>query len=119
MLKTYRILNPFFMITSLMILSHNTLADGHRKPLTDVTISIPNNSTGRLLASNCFQCHGTSGIGGFDRLVGMSQSKIFAEMIEQRFKNKPKIMPAHALGYSKQQLWDLSGYIASIQVTPQ
>ena len=29
---------------------------------------------GRLLASNCFQCHGTNGkpsVGGFDRLAGM------------------------------------------------
>ena len=25
---------------------------------------------GRLLASNCFQCHGTGGYGGFDRIRG-------------------------------------------------
>jgi len=114
-----RFLNQLVLTTLLTMIGHDTLADEHKKPFTGATIAIANHNTGRLLASNCFQCHGTNGIGGFDRLVGMSQSKIFAEMIEQRFKNKPKIMPAHALGYSKQQLWDLSGYIASIQVTSQ
>jgi len=106
------------IISIMMIISTPiALADGHRKPLSNATIVTPDTTKGRLLASNCFQCHDTNGIGGFDRLVGMSQSKIFAEMIEKRFKNKPKIMTTHAFGYSKQQLWDLSGYIASIQVT--
>ncbi|MFD2451435.1 c-type cytochrome [Ideonella paludis] len=32
---------------------------------------------GRLLASNCFQCHGTNGAGpGFDRLAGKSANEI-------------------------------------------
>jgi sulfide dehydrogenase cytochrome subunit len=106
---------------SIMIamITPSVFADGHQKPLSNAVISMPESSTGRLLASNCFQCHGTNGIGGFDRLAGMSQSKLFAELIEQRFKNKPKIMPAHALGYSKQQLWELSGYIASVQIKHQ
>lgn len=102
-----------------VIMTQPALADGNQKPLSNATIVTPNSNIGRLLASNCFQCHGTNGIGGFDRLAGISQSKIFAEMLEQRFKNKPKIMPAHALGYSKQQLWELSGYIASVQVISQ
>jgi cytochrome subunit of sulfide dehydrogenase len=38
---------------------------------------------GRLLASNCFQCHGTNGkptSGGFDRLAGESVSEIYNEL---------------------------------------
>ena len=36
---------------------------------------------GRLLASNCFQCHGTNGNGpGFDKLTGKSADKMFKKM---------------------------------------
>mgnify|MGYP006915285120 CR=1 FL=1 len=31
-------------------------------------ITQPASTSGRLLASNCFQCHGTGGYGGFDRI---------------------------------------------------
>ena len=39
---------------------------------------------GRLLASNCFACHGTNGrpAGGFDRLAGESASEIYDELKE-------------------------------------
>lgn len=62
---------------------------------------------GRLLASNCFQCHGTNGnpVGGFDRLAGKSASKIYEEMLEyQSGKEGAGIMTLHARGYSEQQL---------------
>jgi len=62
---------------------------------------------GRLLASNCFQCHGTNGnpVGGFDRLAGKSASKIYEEMLEfQSGKEAVCIMTLHARGYSEQQL---------------
>jgi sulfide dehydrogenase cytochrome subunit len=40
---------------------------------------------GRLLASNCFQCHGTNGKGpGFDSLNGKSASEINKDLIEFR-----------------------------------
>ena len=36
---------------------------------------------GRLLASNCFQCHGTNGQGpGFDTIAGKSASEIYQEL---------------------------------------
>ncbi|WP_425485618.1 c-type cytochrome, partial [Hydrogenophaga aromaticivorans] len=38
---------------------------------------------GRLLASNCFQCHGTNGRGpGFERLAGESADEIYDELRE-------------------------------------
>lgn len=62
---------------------------------------------GRLLASNCFQCHGTNGnpVGGFDRLAGKSASKIYEEMLEfQSGKEGAGIMTLHARGYTDKQL---------------
>ena len=63
---------------------------------------------GRLLASNCFQCHGTNGsprVAGFDRLAGKSSNDIFKELKEFQTKNDPnEIMKVHALGYTDDQL---------------
>lgn len=101
-----------------LLFSAQAYADGHQA-LNNVTVDSPNISKGRLLASNCFQCHNTQGVGGFDRLTGVTQMSTFAEMMEQRFKFKNKEMVVHAKGYTKEQLWDLAGYLASIQVTPQ
>lgn len=71
--------------------------------------------TGRLLASNCFQCHGTNGKGpGFDRLAGKSASEIYKELAEFRAgKEGNGIMAKHALGYTDAQLRELSTYLST------
>ena len=53
---------------------------------------------GRLLASNCFQCHGTNGAGpGFDTLAGKSANEIYNEMKEmQSGKEGEDIMAKHS-----------------------
>ena len=64
---------------------------------------------GRLLASNCFQCHGTSGKGpGFERLAGLPAAEILAELLktdpaakaewdrDQKLTNDPRITPVGA-----------------------
>lgn len=70
---------------------------------------------GRLLASNCFQCHGTNGKGpGFDKLAGKSASELYKELLEFRAGKEGKgIMAAHALGYSDAQLRALSTYLST------
>lgn len=70
---------------------------------------------GRLLASNCFQCHGTNGKGpGFDRLAGKSASEIYKELLEMRAgKEGDGLMTRHAMGYTDAQLRLLSGYFAT------
>lgn len=70
---------------------------------------------GRLLASNCFQCHGTNGKGpGFDKLAGKSANELYKELLEFRAGKEGKgIMAAHALGYSDAQLRALSGYLST------
>lgn len=71
---------------------------------------------GRLLASNCFQCHGTNGnprVAGFDRLAGKSSNDIFADLKEFQTKNDPNdIMKVHAQGYSDAQLRLIADYFS-------
>ncbi len=70
---------------------------------------------GRLLASNCFQCHGTNGKGpGFDRLAGQSANSIYSDLKEfQSGKEGNGIMARHALGYTDAQLRELSNWLAT------
>ena len=69
---------------------------------------------GRLLASNCFQCHGTNGAGpGFDNIAGKSVDEIYKELKEMQSKNPGNdIMKAHARGYSDEQLRQISTYLS-------
>lgn len=68
----------------------------------------PANIEGRLLTSNCFQCHGTLGTGGFEEIRGESVN----ELLE--FQSKPAgrdIMAAHAQGYASEQLRKIAAYL--------
>ncbi len=69
---------------------------------------------GRLLASNCFQCHGTNGAGpGFDAIAGKSAEDIYKELKEmQRREPGNDIMKAHARGDTDEQLRQLSTYLS-------
>lgn len=71
-------------------------------------IAQPANTTGRLLASNCFQCHGTLGLGGFDKIRGSSASEALEFMSKPANSN---IMAAHAQGYTKAQLQTIIAYL--------
>ena len=70
---------------------------------------------GRLLASNCFQCHGTNGRGkAFDSLAGKSADKLFKEMKEQQSGEEgDTIMARHAMGYSDAQLRELTRWLST------
>lgn len=70
---------------------------------------------GRLLASNCFQCHGTNGSGGFERLAGMSAGEIVNELREMRMTSVPNIMEVHARGYTDAQLQAIGNYFAGLR----
>lgn len=68
----------------------------------------PANTKGRLLASNCFQCHGTGGVGGFDKIRGGDAGEV------KEFLGKPArggIMAAHAQGYTSAQLDLIIAYL--------
>ena len=72
---------------------------------------------GRLLASNCFQCHGTNGKGpGFDAIAGKSVGEIYTKLKEfQAGKEGNGIMAKHALGYTDQQMQALDKWLSSQQ----
>jgi len=68
----------------------------------------PNRTEGRLLASNCYQCHGTLGRGGFEEIRGESAK----ELLEyQRKPASGDIMAAHAQGYTPEQLRKIAAYL--------
>jgi len=69
---------------------------------------------GRLLASSCFQCHGSDGKGpGFERLAGRSAQEIYDEMKELQVGTEGSgLMNRHALGYTDPQLKQLSQWLA-------
>lgn len=69
---------------------------------------------GRLLASNCFQCHGYNGKSslGFDRLAGESASEIYKELREMRADTSPDIMDIHARGYTDAQIRLIADYLS-------
>ena len=93
----------------LVLLSVTTLA-ASQIAIAQTAISPP----GRLLASNCFQCHGTNGNGpGFDELAGKSARKLFREMKKyQSGEEGEGIMASHAMGYSDAQLRELSQWLS-------
>ena len=68
----------------------------------------PLNTAGRLLASNCFQCHGTGGVGGFDNIRGKEASEV-REYLTQSANSS--IMAAHAQGYTIAQLNSIITYL--------
>ena len=72
------------------------------------TLTQPASTTGRLLASNCFQCHGTGGAGGFEGIRGGDAAEI-KEYLTQTASNS--IMAAHAQGYTSAQLNAIIAYL--------
>jgi len=79
---------------------------------SNTTVYQPSTTTGRLLASNCFQCHGTNGTGGFDRISGGDASEVYDYLTQTA---NTDIMAAHAQGYTTEQLSSLIGYLNQVQ----
>lgn len=71
-------------------------------------VAPPQNTEGRLLASNCFQCHGTLGTGGFDNIRGTEASEVLEFMTKPASRD---IMAAHAQGYTPEQLKRVIAYL--------
>lgn len=71
--------------------------------------------SGRLLASNCFQCHGTNGKGpGFDTLAGKSASEIYKELKEFKSgKEGNGIMAKHSMLYTDAQMQQIANWLST------
>jgi sulfide dehydrogenase cytochrome subunit len=72
-------------------------------------------ANGRLLASQCGQCHGAS---GFESLAGEEYAEIVEEMLEMaRPSEIGSIMKHQAKGYTRAQVMLIAAYFASLPKT--
>lgn len=70
---------------------------------------------GRLLASQCAQCHGTNGAGpGFDEIAGKNARELYNELREMKYRPIEGIMDRQARGYTDSQLDLISNYLSSL-----
>jgi cytochrome subunit of sulfide dehydrogenase len=86
-----------------------------RTVAVQVNATVGGTTEGRLLASNCFQCHGTNGSGGFERLSGESAAELYSELTEYLSggEDPDGIMAAHVAGYTTAQLRVIANYLAN------
>ena len=72
-------------------------------------------TSGRLLASTCFQCHSTS---GFEGITGESPSELISELKEMRSRKVPEsIMDLVARGLTDAQIREIAAYLATLPET--
>jgi sulfide dehydrogenase cytochrome subunit len=70
---------------------------------------------GRLLASQCAQCHGTHTAGpGFDELAGKNASDLFNDLIDMKYRPIKGIMDRQARGYTDEQLRLIADYLSTL-----
>lgn len=68
---------------------------------------------GRVLASNCFQCHGTNGYAGELKIGEQSASSIISDINEMKSKDPGKnIMNVHARAYTQEEIKLIAEYIS-------
>jgi sulfide dehydrogenase cytochrome subunit len=101
------------------VIMHRIIVTAGLAALVASQISVAQAATpahpGRLLASNCFQCHGTEGRGGFETLAGESSSEIYNDMKEMQAETAGQnIMDAHSKGYSDSELKLIADYFATL-----
>jgi len=78
-------------------------------PLKAGAIDLP----GRLLASNCFQCHGTNGYAGELKIGEQSASSIISDINEMKTKDpRSNIMNVHARAYTSEEIKLIADYIS-------
>jgi cytochrome c553 len=86
--------------------------------VTDTTVTVPESTViskytpdeGRLLASQCFQCHGTNGVStnSWDSIAG--EGNLHQEM----FEDDAPIMLSQAKGYTDAEISLIEGYLTSV-----
>jgi sulfide dehydrogenase cytochrome subunit len=90
---------------------------------TDATVTSSNDALtlkagaidlpGRLLASNCFQCHGTNGYAGELKIGEQSASSIISDINEMKTKDpRSNIMNLHARAYTTEEIKLIAEYIS-------
>lgn len=86
----------------------NTIRTSNSRSTGTTTLTQPANTSGRLLASNCFQCHGTGGVGGFESIRRGEAAEVREYLTRSA---NSSIMAAHAQGYTSAQLNAIIAYL--------
>ena len=74
-------------------------------PTAPPSVSVAAVDSGRALAANCFQCHGTDGNASELRIAGESASEIVEELNEMRAEHPgSNIMNVHAQAYTPEEI---------------
>lgn len=75
----------------------------------------PSPETTRLLASQCAQCHGTTGnSSGFDSIAGENFQELLSELLEMKADKDNEIMHKQIKGYTENQIWFIADYYANL-----
>lgn len=76
----------------------------------------PSPETARLLASQCAQCHGTTGnsLGDFDSIAGENFDELYSELLEMKADDDNEIMHKQIKAYTDEQLWFIADYYANL-----
>ena len=74
-----------------------------------------NPPAGRLLAAQCFQCHGTNGksTSSIDSISGKSANELYNDLIEMKAKTSGNVMDQQAKVYTDAELRLISDYLGS------
>lgn len=72
---------------------------------------------GRLLSSNCLQCHSNAGTAeGFGHITGKAPSEIYDKLKSfASGKEGQGLMVQHARGYSDQEMQEISAYLSTLR----
>ena len=72
---------------------------------------------GRLLASQCFQCHGPNGRskGEIDSIAGKSAADLYGDLVEMKQKQKIEIMHLQAKNYTDDELHAIANYLSTLR----
>ncbi len=93
---------------AVMMTVHGSVSSAMRVDAAGVVVP-----AGRLLASNCMQCHGTNGMNGsFNQLAGIPVKSMMEKMRDQQTHSS--IMGAQARGYTDDELLTIATYFASL-----
>ena len=107
----------------LIVLAFSCSKDQMKDSSTEETAAITNQTLtlkagaidlpGRVLASNCFQCHGTNGYAGELKIGEQSASSIISDINEMKTKDpRSNIMIVHAKAYTDEEIKLIANYIS-------
>ncbi len=112
---------PFFAFMGLTLFLFSCKDDFMSEDKTDntkvdyelLTKAGPIDLPGRVLASNCFQCHGTNGYAGELKIGEQSASSIISDLNEMKTKDpRANIMNLHASAYTTEEIKLIAEYIS-------